>query len=196
MQVPETRLSLVVRLSDPGDGEAWSEFLADYEPFLLNLFRRRGLQEADVRDVAQQVLISVAGRVTDWRPDGRPASFRRWLTTIARNAAVKCLARQSRRPQVDLGSAVGRVPAAGDQAAAELEYRQQVLAWAMEQIRDEFRPTSWGAFWETAVQSRTVEEVCTELGLSAGAVYMARSRVMARLREKSKEFEPDDDATA
>jgi len=191
MQVPETRLNLVVRLRDPADGEAWTQFLAEYEPFLLNLFRRRGLQEADVRDVAQQVLMSVAGRVSEWQPDGLPASFRRWLTTIARNAAVKFLARKTRRPQVDLG-AVGRVPAAGDQASAELEYRQQALAWALEQIRDEFRPSSWAAFRETAVQARPVEDVCAELGLSAGAVYMARSRVMARLREKSKEFDPDD----
>ena len=195
MQIPETRHSLVARLRNSGDGEAWSQFLADYEPFLLALFRRRGLQEADVLDTAQQVLMTVASRVSDWRPDGRPASFRRWLTTIARNAAVKCLQKNARHSQLEINSAAGRDSAVTAESTALQEYRQQVLIWSMEQIREEFRPSSWSAFWETAVEGRSVEVVCSELGLSSGAVYMARSRVMARLREKSREFDVDDDNT-
>ena len=193
MQIPETRHSLVARLSSPGDGEAWTEFLAGYEPFLLAMFRRRGLQEADAQDTAQQVLMTVAARVSEWRPDGRPASFRRWLTTIARNAAVKCLMKNARHSELESRSAPRRKPGAAEESAALHEYRQQALAWSIEQIREEFRPSSWAAFWETAVEGRPVEEVGAELGLSSGAVYMARSRVMARLRAKSKEFDVDDE---
>ena len=188
MTLPDTRLSLVVRLSDRRDEQAWSAFLRDYEPFLLGLFRRRGLQDADARDVAQQVLLSVADRVSTWQPDGRPASFRRWLTTIARHAVLRFLTRSGRQPPA---VADADVADSGTEADALHEYQQEVLAWAMEQIREEFRPVTWTAFWETAVQCRPLDDVCRDLTMTAGAVYMARSRVMARLRDKAKEFDPE-----
>jgi RNA polymerase sigma-70 factor (ECF subfamily) len=186
MTLPDTRLSLVVRLTDRRDEQAWTAFLKDYEPFLLNLFRRRGLQDADARDVAQQVLLSVAQRVCTWQPDGQPASFRRWLTTIARHAALRFLTRSGRQPATSVGTDVADIP-----SEALSEYQQEALSWAMEQIREEFRPSTWAAFWETSVQCRAVDDVCREQELTAGAVYMARSRVMARLREKVKEFDPE-----
>lgn len=193
MPVPETRLSLVARLKDAGDAEAWERFSTEYEPFLMTLFRSRGLQEADARDVVQQVLIAVASRVGDWKPDGQPASFRRWLTTIARHAAIRCLMQQSRRPQLDATTILEALPVGSDSEAAVREYRQQALAWALEQIRDEFRPATWSAFWRTAVLGQGVDETCRELGLSAGALYMARSRIMARLREQTRRFDPEED---
>ena len=93
----------------------------------------------------------------------------------------------------DDADAAAKEPAA-EESAAVFEYRQQVLLWSMEQIREEFRHSSWSAFWETAVEGRDVADVSAELEISPGAIYMARSRVMSRLREKSKEFDIDDEA--
>jgi len=190
MNLPETRHSLLVRLQERRDEQAWEEFLRQYEPFLLNLFRRRGLQEADARDVTQQVLISVATKVGDWQTDGKAASFRRWLSTIARHAAIRHLTRHGRQPITGLEQDIGENPATLE-AVAWHEYQREVLAWTIEQIRSEFREASWLAFWETAVNHRPVPEVASELQISAGAIYMARSRIMARLRQKAKEFDPE-----
>jgi RNA polymerase sigma-70 factor (ECF subfamily) len=71
------------------------------------------------------------------------------------------------------------------------EYRQQVLAWATEQVRCEFRDSTWQAFVETSINGRAIAEVASELKLSPGSVYVARSRIIARLRAKVEEFESE-----
>src|SRR5207248_3139717 len=105
---PQTRSSLIARLKDAHDHEAWLEFTAIYEPLLKRLLRGQGLQDADALDACQQVLIAVAKDVERWKPDGQEASFRRWLFRIARNRALKQLARRSREPPGDGGSAAQR----------------------------------------------------------------------------------------
>jgi RNA polymerase sigma-70 factor, ECF subfamily len=196
MAPPETRWSLVVRLQSEQDEAAWYEFIAEYEPFLLTFLQRRGLQDADAQDVAQQVLTSVCQSVVNWKPDGRPGAFRRWISTIARHAAIKFLERKSRQPNSGGGTAflaqMNDVAAAEDDSVARQEYQQAVFAWAVSRVRDEFRESTWTAFWETLVQHRPIEVVAKELGLSTGAVYMARSRVMARLREQVARVMQDD----
>src|SRR5262245_5808323 len=98
MQHPaETRLSLIVRLKNARDGAAWDEFLLLYEPVILRLMQKNGLKEADARDVCQQVLAAVAKDVEQWKPDDKPASFRRWLFRIARNRVLKFLTKERAR---------------------------------------------------------------------------------------------------
>ncbi len=186
MTSPETRWSLVVRLQDERDEAAWQEFIVEYEPFLLTYLQRRGLQDADARDVSQQVMTSICQSVANWKPDGKPGAFRRWIATIARHAAIKFLQRKARQPDSGGGTAflarMNEVADVQDDRAAEQEYQQAVFAWAASQVKDEFRDTTWNAFWETLVMHRPIDVVAQELGLSTGAVYMARSRVMSRLR--------------
>ncbi len=93
-QSPKTRLSVVVRLKNAQDHEAWTGFTAIYEPLILRLLQRNGLQEFDARDVCQQVLAAVAKDIEQWQPDGRDGSFRRWLFRIAQNRAIKFLGRK------------------------------------------------------------------------------------------------------
>ena len=186
MAPPETRWSLVVRLQDERDEAAWAEFITEYEPFLLTFLQRRGLQDADAQDVAQQVLTAICQSVSRWKPDGRPGAFRRWIATIARNSAIKFLQRKSRQPDSSGGTQflarMHDVAARTDDVAAQQEYQQAVFAWAVARVRDEFRESTWNAFWETAVNHRPIEDVAQEFTMSTGAVYMARSRVMARLK--------------
>ena len=88
MVEPETRSSLMLRLREPQDQQAWAEFVSIYEPLVLRVLRHRGLQEADARDVTQQVVLGVTQAVQRWQPDGQQASFRRWLFSIARRLAL------------------------------------------------------------------------------------------------------------
>jgi RNA polymerase sigma-70 factor (ECF subfamily) len=195
---PETRPSLIVRLTSPRDQTAWGEFLSLYEPLILRLMRRHGLQESDAHDVCQQVLAAVARDVGQWKPDGRQASFRRWLFQVSRNRLLKYLTKERGEVRgtggTDAHLEISRLPDGNDSIAVqfEREFRQQLLAWGAQQIRGEFQDSTWQAFWRTCVGGQTVAEVATELGTTAGNVYVARSRIIARLREKVREVEHDD----
>ncbi len=185
---PATRHSLIVKLGDAADADAWREFVALYEPLVYRLARRKGLQDADARDLCQDVFRAVAGAVARWDPDPARGSFRGWLSRIARNLLVNFLTRQQPRGSGSTSAQelLDAQPASDPSATAvfEAEYRRRLFQWAADEVRGEFTPTTWRAFWRTAVEDRTPKEVATELGLSVGAVYVARSRVLARLRQR------------
>lgn len=192
---PETRRSLIVRLEDPADARAWREFVALYEPLVLRLARRKGLQDADARDVCQEVFRVVAGAVHRWDP--ALGSFRGWLSTIARNLLVNFLARR-REPRGAGGtsmvellhSATAEDPSAT--ALFEREHRRRLVHWACGEARGEATSTAWRAFEQTAIEGRAPADVAAELGVSVGAVYIARSRILARIRRKVQEHRDHD----
>jgi RNA polymerase sigma factor (sigma-70 family) len=191
---PDTRSSLIVRLKDRADQEAWREFVEVYRPVVYRLACRKGLQHADAEDLAQQVLLAVAAAVHRWQPDPGRGRFRTWLHRIAHNRIINALTR--RAPDRAAGEG-GAHDLLGEQAAREgpdsellrTEYRREVFHWAARQVRAEFRPETWLAFWHTAVEGREVADVARLLGRKPGAVYAARGRVMRRLKEKILEWE-------
>lgn len=193
-EMPATRHSLLVRLYDPQDEQAWTEFLEIYEPLIYRLARRRGFQDADAADLSQEIFRSVAVAVERWRLNPDRGSFRAWLFLIARNSMINALKKKQRRP-LATGDTQFRLllesqPAPDDAAAmVETEYERDLFHWAAEQIRDEFRPSTWQAFWLTGVEGQTPQAAAKSVGLSVGAVYIARSRVMARLKEKIEQVE-------
>jgi RNA polymerase sigma factor (sigma-70 family) len=185
---PTTRCSLIVKIRDPADTVAWREFVTLYEPLVYRLARRRGLQDADARDLCQEVFQAVVQSVDRWDPArGR---FRGWLARIARNLIINLLTRRRSQPRGSGSTSVqeflGAWPADEASASAEFEgeYRKRLFRWAAEEVRDKFAPTTWQAFWRTAVEDRSPVEVAAELGLSVGAVYVARSRVLTRLKRR------------
>ena len=160
---------------------------------VLRLARRRGLQEADAHEVTQDVLLAVAGAIERWETDPRRGSFRAWLGTIARNATVNFLIKQGRHPRGSGDSDVHEMlleqPAPEGELSAlfDVETKRQSFRWAAEQVRDEFREATWRAFWMTSVEDVSVIDVARDLKITVGSVYVARSRVMKRLREKVEE---------
>jgi RNA polymerase sigma factor (sigma-70 family) len=194
---PATRQSLLLRLKDPRDERAWAEFVAIYTPLIDRLGRARGLQSADAADLAQEVFRAVAGAIHRYDPDPARGSFRGWLFRIARNLMINLLAAQRIRPQAtgdsDVQELLERVPApdGAETALFDLEYRRRIFLWAADQIRGEFRRSTWQAFWQTAVEGQDARAAAEVVGISVGAVYIARNRVMARLRSIIEHAELD-----
>lgn len=191
---PETRASLLLRLKDRADDEAWFEFTEIYRPVIVRIALRQGMQSADADDLAQQVLSSVARAIDRWEVDPARARFRTWLGRVATNAIINALTRRAPdRGSGDSGlnDLLEQKPATDGPASdlLRIEHRREVFRWAARQIRAEFQPATWEAFWLTAVDQRDVEAVARQLRLSSGSVYAARSRVMRRLKEKVREWE-------
>jgi RNA polymerase sigma-70 factor (ECF subfamily) len=192
-EFPETRHSLLVRVQ-LDDAEAWDEFAKIYRPVFYRLARRRGWQDADAQDVAQKVLIKVATAIQGFRLDDSRAKFRTWLTTVCRNALVDELRRW--RPDAAPGGPDGPealellvFDAELSEADLSLEHRRQVFRWAAAEAASTFAQSTWQAFWLTAVEGTPARHVAQQLGMSAGAVYTARSRVMQFLKQKVQEYD-------
>jgi RNA polymerase sigma factor (sigma-70 family) len=191
---PSTRYSLLVRIQDPHDHAAWLEFLAIYEPLVYGLARRKGLQDADARDLCQDVFRAVAKAVREWKPDPDRGSFRGWLFRIARNLLINFLRHERRQTRAtgdwDIQRLLDAQPTNGDEHARtiEFEYRRRLFHVAARSIEADFSAQAWQAFWQTAVESRPVIRVAEDLEMSVGAVYIAKSRVLARLRERVQQI--------
>jgi len=187
-EFPDTRASLIVRLKDRSDQEAWDAFVEVYRPVIYRLACRKGLQHADADDLAQQVMLAVAAAVHRWEPDESRGRFRTWLHRIAQNLIINALTR--RAPDRASGDDQAHdlldeqaAPQGPDSELLRIEYRREVFTWAARQIHAEFEPETWMAFWHTAVEGRQVADVARSLGKNPGAVYAARGRVMRRLKE-------------
>jgi RNA polymerase sigma factor (sigma-70 family) len=190
---PATRPSLLVRLRDGRDHEAWAQFVAVYGPLIYGFARKQGLQDADAADLMQEALGAVAGAIKQLDYDPQRGSFRGWLFTVVRNRLLSFRSRQGRpgrgtgdpSAQHRLEEVAGRE---GDPAALwDEEYERRRFAWAAERVRGQVQPATWQAFWMTAVEGRSGQEAAAALGMTVAAVYLAKSRVMARLKEEVRQ---------
>jgi RNA polymerase sigma factor (sigma-70 family) len=187
-EFPTTRASLLLRLRDPQDGGAWGEFVDLYAPLVYGYLRRQGLQDADAADLCQDVLLAVAGAVGRLEYDRAKGAFRNWLFTVVRRKLANWRRDQKNRPNGGDGGATHQLleqytEPEGGQAEWEAQWEERLFAWACEQVRGDVTEATWKAFWRTAVDDQPGKQVAADLGLSVAAVYRARSRVLARIKE-------------
>jgi RNA polymerase sigma-70 factor (ECF subfamily) len=186
---PETRYSLIARLESFQDDEAWREFLALYRPVVYRIARRRGLQHADAEDLTQRVFTAVGRAIGDFDPDLSRGRFRSWLARIAQNATINMLTRRPFDAATGgtsvfeiLDKQIGRGQCPQD--IMQLELRRGLFRWAAERIRGDFLETTWRAFWLTMVEGQDIGKTAATLGISVGSVYVARSRIIRRLKNE------------
>lgn len=185
---PSTHASLLLKLRDPRDHEAWMKFVVLYEPVIYRLLKKSGLQEADALEVMQELLLAVSRSVERWVPGQEHGSFRGWLRRVTRNLVVNWLRRRKRQlvtTSLDLDSlSIGDEPVASDETREfDGELRRSLFHNASDRVRLEVQAQTWQAFWDVTVVGREVGEVAAELGMTAGAVRVAKCRVISRLRE-------------
>jgi RNA polymerase sigma-70 factor (ECF subfamily) len=185
---PETNPSLILRIKDPQNAVAWNELMAIYRPVIYRLARRKGLLHEDAEDLVQGVFMSVAKAIDRWdHGEGQPR-FRNWLGKIARNAIVNAVTRAKPDRATGTSSVMHALASLPEEAETTqsliLECRLEAIRWAASEIQPEFSDATWAVFQATAIEGRPIAEVAQVLQRTIGAVYAARCRVAARLREK------------
>jgi RNA polymerase sigma-70 factor (ECF subfamily) len=194
-----TRPSLLLRVRDPRDRDAWQQFVQLYGPLVYQFARKRGLQGADADDLTQTVLQAVSDAVKRLDYDPAHGSFRGWLFAVVRNQLAKFRAGQRRTPQGTGDTAahdlLEQQPDRPDDEAAlwDQEYKRQLFLWAAERERGGFEESSWRAFWQTAVEGKSARETAAALGMTVGAVYTAKSRVLDRIKKAIEQFQDQPD---
>lgn len=178
----DTPATLLDRLRQPGDPAAWGEFVRLYTPLLYKWAGQLGLRPTEAADLVQDVFVTLLQTLPEFRYDGR-RSFRAWLCTVVRNRF-----RDGRRKHAPLaaGSGLDGVAGPADDPALEVdaaEYRAYLADRALQLARREFAPATWQAFWGVVVEGKPAQAVANELGVSPNAVYLARGRVLRRLRQ-------------
>lgn len=183
----ETQKTLIHRIRDTGDASAWNEFFELYQPLLFNFFLSRGLDHDDAGDVSQTVLQRISKAAPGFQYDPGKGKFRSWLFHIARNELNRFFAKNARSRESTTSN--GELPAGGGEVSPELEaawideYRHRIFTWACRQVKPTVSESAWQAFWKTAIDGESAEAVAESLDLKLGSVYVAKSRVIKRLRE-------------
>ncbi len=192
-----TSVTLLLRVRELEDREAWDSFVATYAPHVFAWCRKHNLQESDAADVTQEVLTKLVRTMRSFRYDPQRGSFRGWLKTVTQNA-IRDLVADCRRHGRGAGDTqAGRALAeiCDDEASAELEqritsqYEQELLREAQARVKGRVQTKTWNAYHQTAVHQQSPQSVAKELAMPVSEVYVAKSRVIRMLREEVEQLD-------
>jgi RNA polymerase sigma-70 factor (ECF subfamily) len=186
-----TSATLLERLRDRRDADAWHRLVDLYAPLIRGWAERLNVRGADADDLVQDVLAVVVRRLPEFVHPDRPGAFRGWLRAIAANCARAVWKGRKLNPTApggsDFGGYLARLedPADDFARAWEREHDLHVTRKLLDRIRPDFEPRTWDMFARFVLDGLTADEVADELGTTANAVYIAKSRVLSRLREEA-----------
>lgn len=188
----ETSASLLQRVRGGSDQDAWRKLESIYSPLIRGWLRRDVLLDSNnADDIVQDVMAVLVRRIEEFDRQ-RSGSFRAWLKSITVNCLRQSL-RKQRRPGQGAGDSgvVDLINNLEDPVSrlSELwnrEHDEHVMRLILQTLRHEFTETTWKAFELMALEGRSAQEAAAELSLSSNAVFIAKSRVLARLRSEAE----------
>lgn len=174
------------------DPVAWSRLVDTFGGIVYRWCRISGVAQADSPDLVQDVFASVARGISGFEREKREGSFRSWLATITRNRVRDHFRKQAAHERAAGGTDAWRrleqQAESVDETISGDQIENLLVKKVLHQVEAEFEPSTWAAFWKTAVEARTGAEVAEELGMTLAAVYKAKSRVLGRLRDRLGEL--------
>jgi RNA polymerase sigma-70 factor, ECF subfamily len=179
----DTPASLLERLRRPADAEAWARFVHLYTPLLASWAARAGLPDHDAAELIQDVFVLLLEKLPKFTYDPGK-SFRAWLRTVALNKWRERFRRAALPIKGGDEALAGVACPDGAEAFWEAEYRRHLVGRALRLMQAQFAPATWRACWENVVHGKPAAEVAGELGMTPGAVRVARFRVLTRLRQE------------
>ena len=184
-----TRLSLLGRVREPRNQDAWTEFAHVYGPIVEGWLARMGVANHDAADLRQEVMAKLLDALPEFEHNGRPGAFRNWLRTITANRLRTFRRQQNRQAQAKGGSefAVLADQLANDDSVLtqqwNAEYDQMIVRSLLQIVERQFSAPSIQAFRRVVLKGEKAADVAADLGLTPNAVRIAQSRVLRALRE-------------
>ena len=189
--MPVTSATLLERLKDARDADAWSRLVELYSPLIRGWAERLNVRGADADDLVQDVMTVVVRRFPEFVHPEKPGAFRGWLRAIAANCARTMWKSRKVNPTApggtDFGSYLARLEDPTDDFARtwEREHDLHITRKLLDRIRGDFEERTWDMFARFVLDGLSAEEVAEEIGTTSNAVYIAKSRVLSRLREEA-----------
>jgi RNA polymerase sigma-70 factor (ECF subfamily) len=170
-----------------GDTVGWKRLMDLYRPLVLHWCQRKVPQREDAEDVVQEAFTTVWSKIDEFNRQHK-GSFRAWIKKITKYKILEYWKRAGHEPPAAGGSVaqehIAAMPAQSTEDGQEDEEERAILYQrGLELIRGRFELTTWEAFWQTGVVGRPPKDVAADLGISVAAIYTARSRVLAELRQ-------------
>lgn len=189
-----TPLPLIEELAIAGSPAGWERFVFLYDPFLRSRLARNGLQDCDERDLIQEIYAIVCRRLPDFRHNGRTGAFRCWLREITIRVLQNYFRGKKRHPILQNSDWVDQLADSSSSQSAEWDREHDfvVAERLLELVRAEFETSTYEAFHRTVLGEEDAGEVAESLNITVNAVYIARSRVLARLRTIGRGLLPNE----
>ena len=188
----QTSASFLERLRLQPDAGAWQHLIDLYAPLIRGWLRHHGLQASDTDDVVQEILGVLVQKLPSFEHDGRPGAFRNWLRTITVHCVRRFWREKLNQPAAAGGSSWEEHLAQLEDPNSSLsrlwddEHDRHVLRRLFAMIEPDFQPSTWQAFRRLVLDGAPAATVATELGLSVNAVFIAKSRILQRLRQEAR----------
>jgi RNA polymerase sigma factor (sigma-70 family) len=186
-----TSATLLERLRDPHDEDAWARLVDLYAPLIRRWAENLNVRGADADDLVQEVMAVVVRRFPEFVHPDKPGAFRGWLRAIAVNCARSVWKSRKVSPVApggtDFGSYLARLEDPSDDFARawERDHDLHITRRLLDRIKGDFEARTWEMFARFVLDGLSADEVAAELGTTSNAVYIAKSRVLARLRQEA-----------
>lgn len=186
-----TSPSLLLRIRNSQDQDAWNQFLDVYVPIVRAYCYQRKIQHADIDDIAQDVMTSVSNAIRNFEYDPSKGRFRAWFGTVAANRIKSFLAKKNRTelPQSN------EDPSTDQYIDPDTDwidiFSERILRLACERIRSDFTDSTWSSFESTWIKNESAADVAQSLELQVHAVYVNKSRVLKRLEAEIRMLADD-----
>ena len=179
----DTPASLLLRVRDHSDETAWEEFVQIYSPIVYEFIRRRSIQASDAADITQEVLLRLARCIKDFQYDSTRGLFRDFVARIVINEIRRQIHKDGRRPHSsDLLD--HQVEETQTHSEWNEHFQQAIFQTAMQRCQPHYSDQTWELFQRSWVSDEPIESVIKNTGCSREQVYVARSRVLKRLRQE------------
>lgn len=169
----------MLRLKDHSDASAWNEFVDVYSPLIYDYCRTRALQSSDAADVTQEVLLRFSKAIRSFEYDREKGLFRDWLARIVLNEIRRHTKKPAQliMPSEEFDKDYGNLASSWNE-----QFQQHIFSKALERTKANFNDETWVMFELSWIQKLPSEQVAQNLGVGVERIYVARSRVLKRLR--------------